>query len=150
MAPRSRESRPLTHRPFSILRSEADQELEEMGYAPSPSTPKQKQKGSGDKKNGKRRTANRTSKKSKENAVAATTSRASSAKKKATSRKVTRAGGKEKSTLSDLGESALEVAAEDIARPMIRGAATGFGVAGGVIIAGNLASKTGMKVPLFS
>lgn len=82
--------------------------------------------------------------------MAAQTSRASSAKKKATSRKVTRSGGNDKSTLSELGESAVEVAVEDVARPALRGFAYGAGAAGGVIVAGNLAAKTGMKVPGFS
>jgi hypothetical protein len=149
MASKGLEKKPLTHRPLSGLRSAEDQALVEMGYAPSPSTPKQNKGGSGDKKNvGKRRPANRATRK-KENAVASTTSRASSTKKRATARHITKSGG-DKSTLSSLGESALEVAVDDMARPALRGFSYAAGATAGVVVAGNIAAKTGMKVPGFS
>ena len=54
MASRRPEKKPLTHRPFAALNS-AVRELEDLGYAPCPSSPQQKGSVDGDKKNGKKR-----------------------------------------------------------------------------------------------
>jgi hypothetical protein len=134
---------PLTYRPFAGLGNQVDKELEEMGYAPSPSTPKQKGRVKRDKSIGANRTSSSSS--NKETQMPGT-SRASSARKKS-SRSVTRSGG---SSLQELGERALDVAIDDAARPFARGAFYAAGAVTGGVVAGNLLAKTGMQVPGFS
>ena len=137
-------SRPLTHQPFAnVFVSKTDKQLKELGYGPVPSIPKQKKGDRRDKKPSKQSPASPS--KTGEPVPTARPSRASSTKKKAT----TRSGGGGSSSLQELGEKTLDVAVEDVARPYVRGAAYAAGAVTGAVVAGNVLSKTGMKVPGF-
>jgi hypothetical protein len=155
VAGRSEEKRPLSHRPFELLRDQVPQDLTSLGYdAPPKENSTQKAGKKRHKKNGgSKPSSHRPSKENEDMSQTngTTTSRASSAKKKAASRNTSiKRSDKEPSRMAQAGEMALEVVVDDGVRPFIRGGAMAAGAVTGAVLTGNALAKTGLQVPGFS